>query len=198
MKNYDQSVEINRNPNRSCIPDYRFRILITGVQGSGKTNVLLNLMKYQQPDIDKIYLYVKDPFGSTYQLLINGREKVEIENFKLPRAFTHYSQTLDDDVYENLKYFNLTKKQKKLIVFNDMIVDMESNKSPILTELFLKGAKFNILLVFISQSYSKMSITIRLYETYFFIMKIPNKRELLQIASKNFSDIGFKHFMKLF
>ena len=67
-------------------------------------------MKYQQADIDKIYLYVKDPFGSTYQLLINGREKVEIENFKLPRASTHYSQTTDDDVYENLKYFNLTKK----------------------------------------------------------------------------------------
>ena len=155
-------------------------------------------MKYQQPDIDKIYLYVKDPFGSTYQFLINGREKVEIENFKLPRAFIDYSQTIDDDVYENLKYFNLTKKKKMLIVFNDMIVDMESNKSPNLTELFLKEAKFNILLVFISQSYFKMSITIRLYETYFFIMKIPNKRELQQIASKNVSDIGFKHFMKPF
>ena len=79
-----------------------------------------------------------------------------------------------------------------------MIVDMESNKSPILTELFLKGAKFNILFVFISQSYSKMSITIRLYETYFFIMKIPNERELRQIASKDLSDIDFKDFMKPF
>ena len=75
MKNYDQSVEINNNPNWSCIPDHRFRILVIGGWGSGKTNVLLNLIKHQQPDIDKIYLYVKDPFGSTYQLLIMEKKK---------------------------------------------------------------------------------------------------------------------------
>ena len=62
MKNYDQSVEINHNPNRPYIPDHRYRILIIGSLGSGKTIVLLNLIKHQQPDIDKIYLYIKDPF----------------------------------------------------------------------------------------------------------------------------------------
>ena len=91
MKNYDQSVEINHNPNWSCIPDHRFRILVIGGWGSGKTNVLLNLIKHQRPDFDKIYLYVKDPFKSTYQLLINGKEKVGIENFKLPKVFIDYS-----------------------------------------------------------------------------------------------------------
>ena len=105
---------------------------------------------------------------------------------------------IHDDVYENLEYFNPTKKKRLKIVFDDMIVDMESNKSPNLIELFLRGRRFNILLDFISQSYFKVSITIRLYETYFFIMKIPNKRELQQIVSKNLSDIGFKHFMKPF
>ena len=75
MKNYDQCVEIIHNPNRSYIPDYPYRILIIGGSGSGKTNVLLNLMKHQQPDIDKVYLYVKNPFESKYLLLINGREK---------------------------------------------------------------------------------------------------------------------------
>ena len=54
MKNYDQSVEIKHNPNWSCIPDHPFRILIIGGSGSGKTNVLLNLIKNQRPDIDKI------------------------------------------------------------------------------------------------------------------------------------------------
>ena len=71
MKNYDQSVEINHNPNWSYIPDYPFRILIVGGSGSGKTNVLLNLIKNQRPDIDKIYLYTKDLFKLKYQLPIN-------------------------------------------------------------------------------------------------------------------------------
>ena len=47
MKNYDESVEINHNPNWPYIPDHPYRILITGVSGSGKTNVLLNLIKHQ-------------------------------------------------------------------------------------------------------------------------------------------------------
>ena len=64
MKNYDESVER--------------KILIIGGSGSDKTNALLNLIKHQQPDINKIYLYVKDPFELKYQLLTTGREKVEI------------------------------------------------------------------------------------------------------------------------
>ena len=58
MKNYNQSVEINHNLNWSYIPDYPYRILIIGGSGSGKTNALLNLIKNQLTDIDKIYLYV--------------------------------------------------------------------------------------------------------------------------------------------
>ena len=104
-----------------------FRILIIRGSGSGKTDVLLNLIKHQQPDIDRIYLQVKDPFESKYQLLINGREKVGIENFKNLKAFIDYSQIIDD-VYENLEDYNPTKKRGVLIVFDDMIADMESNK----------------------------------------------------------------------
>ena len=78
VKNYDQSVEIIHNPNWEYIPDHPYRILNIGGSGSGKTNVLLNLIKHQRPDIDKIYLYVKDP----NQSLIYEREKVGIENSK--------------------------------------------------------------------------------------------------------------------
>ena len=74
MKNYDESVEINHNPNCPFIPDHPYRILIIGGSGSEKTNVLLNLIKSQQSDVDKIYLPVKDPFQSKYQLFINERE----------------------------------------------------------------------------------------------------------------------------
>ena len=85
-------------------------------------------------------------------------------------------------------------------MFDDMIANMESNKklSSIVTELFLRGRKLNILLVFISQSYFKVPKTIRLNATHYFIIKTPNKRELQQIASDHSSDIGMKDFMKLY
>ena len=86
-----------------------------------------------------------------------------------------------------------------LVVFDDMIADMKSNKklSPIVTKLFLRGRKLNISLVFISQSHFKLPEIIRLNVTHYFIMKIPKSIELQQIASNHSSDINFKDFMKL-
>ena len=80
------------------------------------------------------------------------------------------------------------KKRKILIVFDDMIADMISNNklNPIVTELFIRGRKLNISIVFITQSYFKVPKDVRLNSTHFFIMKIPNKRELQQIAVKSF------------
>ena len=72
--------------------------------------MLLTLIKHQRPDIDKIYLYVKDPFQSKYQLIINGREKVGIKALKNSKAFIDYLQTIDDD-YENLENNNSTRKR---------------------------------------------------------------------------------------
>ena len=71
-------------------------------------------------------------------MLINEREKVGIKELKNPKAFTDYSQTIDN-VYENLEDFNPTKTRRVLLVFDNIIADMESNKklSPIITELFL-------------------------------------------------------------
>ena len=89
--------------------------------------MFLNLIKHQRPDIDKIYLYVKDPFKSKYQLLISGREKVGIEILKNSKAFIDYSQKIDD-VFEHFKDYRQRKKRRVLIVFDDMIVDKKSNK----------------------------------------------------------------------
>ena len=150
-----------------------YRILIIGGSRLGKTNALLNLIKNQQPDSDNIYLYVKDPFKSKYELLIKEREKVGIKNLKNPKKFVDYSQTIDE-------IDNPTKKRRVLIVFDDMIIDTESNKKvcPKVIKLFLRGKKLNVLLVFISQSFFKAPKTIRLNATHYFIMKIPSKREL--------------------
>ena len=87
-----------------------------------------------------------------------------------------------------------------MIVFDDMIADMINNETlnSILTELFIRGRKLNIYIVFISQSYFKVPRDVRLNFTYFFIIKIPNKRELWQIALNHSSDTDFKDFMKIF
>ena len=71
-------------------------------------------------------------------------------------------------------------------------------KSPTITELFLRGRKLNISLVFIPQSCFKFPKTIRLNATHYFILKVPNKRELQQIVSNHLSDINFKDFIKLY
>ena len=105
-----------------------------------------------------------------------------------------------DDIYKNIEEYNPNKKRKILIVFDDMIADMLSNKklNPIVTELFIRGRKLNISLVFITQSYFAVPKNIRLNSMHYFIMKIPNKQELQQIAFNHSSDIDFKDFMNLY
>ena len=90
------------------------------------------------------------------------------------------------------------KKRKVLIVFDDMIADKINNKkiNSIVTELFIRGRKLNISIVFITESYFKMPKYVRLNSTHFFIVKIPNKRELQQITLNHSSDIDFKIYKK--
>ena len=109
-----------------------------------------------------------------------------------------YSNDMQD-VYKNIEDYNPIKKRKVLIVFDDMIADMiNNNLNPIVTELFIRGRKLNISIVFITQSYFKVPKDVRLNSTHFFIMKIPNKRELQQIALNHSCDIDFKDFMKIY
>ena len=122
-------------------------------------------------------------------MFINGRRKVEITTLKNPKTFIDYLQTIDDD-YENLEDYDPWKKRRVLIEFDDMITDTESNKKlgPLVTDVFLRGKKFNIYLVFVSQSYFKVTKIIRLNAKYYFIMKIQ------QIASNHLSGIDFKKY----
>ena len=101
---------------------------------------------------------------------------------------------------KNIDEYNPNKKRKILIVFDDMIADMLSDKkvNPIVTELSIRGRKQNISLVFITQSYFAVPKDIRLNSTDYFIMKITNKQELKQIASHNSPDIDFQDFMNLY
>ena len=104
------------------------------------------------------------------------------------------------DVYKNIEEYNIGNERKILIVFDDMIADLINNKKVnlVLTELFIRGRKLNISIVFITQSNFKVPKHVRLNSTHSFTMKIPNKRELQQIALNHSSDIDFKDFIKIY
>ena len=130
MINLDNIVNNNneeQNEKQSYIPDHPYRTLIIGGSGSGKTNTLLNLVN-QQEYIDKIYLYAKDLSEPKYEYLIKNRENAGIKDVNDSKAFIECSNTMDD-VYENIDYYNPIRKRKILIVFDDMIADIVTNKT---------------------------------------------------------------------
>ena len=147
----------------------------------------------------KIYLYAKALYEPKYQFLINKGESTKLRHFSDPKAFIEYSYDMHD-IYKNINNFNPNKENKILIVFNDMIVDMINNKklnSPV-SELFIRGRKLNISLAFITQSYFKVPKDVKLNTTHFFIIKIPNKRELQQTVTNHLSDIDFNDFIRIY
>ena len=141
MINFDDYVNENKTEHNlkwPYVPDHPYRILIIGGSGSGKTNSLLNLIN-NQPDIDKIFLYANDLYETKYQILINKRESTGLKHLNDPKDFIGYSNDMED-VYRNIKEYNLCKERKILIVFDDMIADMINNKrlNPVVTELFIR------------------------------------------------------------
>ena len=123
MINFDEYTNENKiehNLKWPYIPDHPYRILIVGGSRSGETNALLNLIN-NQPDIDKIFLYAKDPYEAKYQYLINKREKVGLDHFYDHKAFIEYSNDMQD-VYKNIEDYNPGKKCKILIVFDGIFL----------------------------------------------------------------------------
>ena len=127
-------------------------------------------------------ILIKDPYKAKYQLLINKRESTGLKYFNDSKAFIEYSNDTGD-ICKNIEEYNPNKKQKLLIVFDGMIADKLRNKNfnPIATEVFIRGRKLNISLVFITQSSFAVPKNIKLNSTHYFVMKIPNKPELQKL-----------------
>ena len=115
-----------------------FTVLIIQRPGFGKTNAFLNLINHE-PDIDKIYLYAKDPYEAKYQSLTNKRESTCLKSLNDRKAFIEYLNDMVD-IHKNIEEYNANKKCKIIIVFDDMIADMlsDKNRNPIITELFIR------------------------------------------------------------
>ena len=176
-------------------------MLIIGPSVSGKANTLLHLINNLHP-IDKIYLYPKDISEPKYEYLINKREQAGIKNLKDPHAFIEYSDDMDD-VLDDINNYNKNRDKKVLIVFDDMIADIEYNKNfkRIIKELFYRARKINVSVVFIMQSYFRVSKDARLNSTHYIhyiLIKIGNKKELKRIAEEKSGHLDYKDFLKIY
>ena len=125
-------------------------MLFIGPSGSCKTNTLLHLINNLHP-IDKIYLYAKHLSEPKYEFLINKREQAGIKNLNDTHAFIEYFNDMND-VYSDISNYNKKRENKVLIVFDDMIAAIEYNKNfqNRIKELFYRGRKMNISIVFIT------------------------------------------------
>ena len=175
--------------------NWPFRMLIIGPSGSGKKNTLLHLINNLHP-IDKIYLYAKDIHEPKCEYLINKREQVGIKNLNDPHAFIEYS----DDVLDDINDYNKNRDKKVLIVFDDMIADIEYNKKfkRIIKELFYRARKINISIVFIAQSYFRALKDAILTKTHYILMKIGTKKELKRTAEEKSGHLDYKDFLKIY
>ena len=159
---------------------------------------MLNLIN-KQNDIDKIYLHAKDLSEPKYEFLIKKHENAGIKHLNAPSALIECSSTMDD-VYENVNDYNPSRKRTILIVFDDMIADIRTNKEfkAIIKELFIRCRKLSISLVFITQSYFSVPKDVRLNSTHYLIMKINNIRELQNTAINHSADIEYNDFMEIY
>ena len=119
--NFDSITEKDNNE------DWPYRKLVIGPSGSGKTNYLLNSIQRDNNIIDKIYLYAKDLEEPKYKLLIDERGKAGIIFNNDPNAFIEYSNSIDN-ILSDIEDYNKKRKRKILIVFDDMISHVMSDK----------------------------------------------------------------------
>ena len=188
----------NKNASSSEDNNWPFRMLIIGPSGSGKTNTLIHLINDLHP-IDKIYLHAKDIHEPKYEYLINKREQAEIKNLNDLHAFIEYSDDMND-VLDDIKKYNKNRDKKVLMVFDDMIADIEYNKNfkRIIKELFYRARKIKVSIVFITQSYFRALKGATLNSTHYILMKIGNKKELKRIAEEKSGHLDYEDFLKIY
>ena len=143
-------------------------------------------------------MYARDLSESKYEYLIKNCENAGIKYLNNSKALFECSNTMDD-VYENINYYNPSRRRKIVIVFDDIIADIMTNKKfqAILKEWFIRCRKINISLLFITQSYFSVPTEVRLNSTHYLIIKINNKKELQNISISHSADISYKNFIKI-
>ena len=152
-------------------------------------------------DIDNFFffVYAKELSEPKYEFIIKKRKEVEVKYCNDPNTFIECSNTVDD-VYQNIDDYSPNRKRNIVVVFDDMIADIMTNKKfrTIIKELFIRYKKLNISLVFITRSYFSVPKDVGLNSTHYLIMKINNKKELQNIAITDSADIDYNDFARIY
>ena len=178
IPNYD-----NTNKNRSnfkqlysYMPDSCFRMLICGNSGSGKTNVLIHMLKDPLIYYDKIYLYAKNLEQDKYQYLIECLEKIARQ---IKRPVEDLLEVSNDEIIDLDDIEN--DDNQKVVIFDDYICDANQNK---IIKYFIGGRHKNCSVIYLSQSYYKTPKDIRLNCSHYILFESPGKKENNMIAGE--------------
>lgn len=190
IPNYYKSLTKTSKPYRNyCkyMPQHPFRMSIIGPSNSGKTNLLIHIIKTCK-NFDKIYLYAKKLDEPLYENLIKQWSAMGTHHkLDLIEYSNDISEVVDVDViYEN---------KQNLIIFDDMVT--EKNLKGVI-ELFIRGRKQNASIIFISQSYFSIPKDIRINCDYFVVTRMGNKKELIEIAKDHTTDISNDKFKEIY
>lgn len=184
----------NKKEKKCCfMPNHPFRMLMCGGSGSGKTNVLINMIT-QFLDFDKIYIYTKHVDQDKYKWLKDFFDTLEADadikqSADLPIAVfqSHVSKMVPLD--------KLNKDKRNLIIFDDLL--LEKDQKPMI-EMYIRGRHKNASVIYLSQSYFSTPKDIRLNCTTFVIFDIPNNKTLNMILNDHCNEMDKDDFKHIF
>jgi hypothetical protein len=194
--NFDEICDDGKEkPKKKCflMPDHPFRLLICGGSGSGKTNVLMNMIT-RFLDYDKIYIYTKHLDQDKYKWLQDFFHAIEedpdlqdMADFPIAVYGTHIKDLIPVD--------KLDKEKRNLVIFDDML--LEKDQRP-MTEFYIRARHKNCSVVYLSQSYFSTPKDIRANCSCFMIFDIPAQRQLNMILSDHCSEVDKDEFKNMF
>ena len=169
------------------MPQSCFRLLISGMSGSGKTNLLIHMLLKPLVYYDKIYIYAKNLEQSKYQLLIDKMNKIATKN-----------EVLLDDIIESsndeiIPVSEMDSECQKVIVFDDYVCEKNQND---IIDYFIRGRHKNCCVIYLTQSYYKTPKDIRLNCSHYIFFETPSKREADSICNEQTIDKNLFHFKK--
>jgi len=186
-ENKDLQLDIVQNPPH--LPQHPFRMIINGSSGSGKTNLLLNLLFNAEYSLNfhKIYLYAKDLTEDKYEWLSKKMEKIKnVNGGDIFEKGTKITDVVQCD--------SLDKDKMNLIIFDDFVTERDQQK---IEDLFIRSRKKNASIIYLSQVYHKVPPMIRKNLNYVVFFKPTTKREITTLSVDYATDMDIKDFVKL-
>lgn len=213
IENMDSYMEqsnkpININP---LAPQWQFRMIISGASGSGKTNLLLNLITKDFLYFDKIYIYAKDLTEDKYQFLLQfftqlaetkhkkliSKAKTKIEKEEVKNQEFKILEVFSESINDLPEINSLDKSLQHLFVFDDMILENKKTQMQI-AEFYIRARKRNASCIYLTQQYHDVIPQIRKNVNYIAIFNVVSKKELQELAKDHAVGMDYKEFVAMF